>query len=291
MDALSELGVTPRAENVESNHKILTNMRKADDATYLYAYNYMYEDEEAYSGQISVEGSYQPYILDTWSGKVTKVTDAVCEDGRTILNVTLDPGETALYILNPAEEAVTEKVTTESTDLQLTDWSLTVDSYTPGEKLERTETNEETGVTTTEVTYDTNHEEIDAGTLTDLVSWKDIDSIGDNVSGIGTYTTTFTLPDDFDAKTQNVEFKADSFNYGTAMITVNDQKVSVDMDTAKADITDAVKPGENTISVRVTSSLCNVVRDYEPVFWITEDTEPADYGMTGKTVVTITTTK
>lgn len=291
LDALSELGVTPRAENVESNHKILTNMRKADDATYLYAYNYMYEDEEAYSGQISVEGSYQPYILDTWSGKVTKVTDAVCEDGRTILNVTLDPGETALYILNPAEEAVTEKVTTESTDLQLTDWSLTVDSYTPGEKLERTETNEETGVTTTEMTYDTNHEEIDAGTLTDLVSWKDIDSIGDNVSGIGTYTTTFTLPDDFDAKTQNVEFKADSFNYGTAMITVNDQKVSVDMDTAKADITDAVKPGENTISVRVTSSLCNVVRDYEPVFWITEDTEPADYGMTGKTVVTITTTK
>ena len=75
------------------------------------------------------------------------------------------------------------------------------------------------------------------------------------------------------------------------MITVNDQKVSVDMDTAKADITDAVKPGENTISVRVTSSLCNVVRDYETVFWITEDTEPADYGMTGKTVVTITTTK
>ena len=141
------------------------------------------------------------------------------------------------------------------------------------------------------MTYDTNHEEIDAGTLTDLVSWKDIDSIGDNVSGIGTYTTTFTLPDDFDAKTQNVEFKADSFNYGTAMITVNDQKVSVDMDTAKADITDAVKPGENTISVRVTSSLCNVVRNYEPVFWITEDTEPADYGMTGKTVVTITTTK
>ena len=39
LDALSELGVTPRAENVESNHKILTNMRKADDATYLYAYN------------------------------------------------------------------------------------------------------------------------------------------------------------------------------------------------------------------------------------------------------------
>ena len=43
-------------------------MRKADDATYLYVYHYMYEDEEAYSGQIAVEGTYQPYILYTWSG-------------------------------------------------------------------------------------------------------------------------------------------------------------------------------------------------------------------------------
>lgn len=289
LDALTELGVAPRAENVESNHKILTTMRKADDAAYLYAYNYMYEDEEAYTGQIAVEGTYQPYILDTWSGEVTKVSDAYVEEGKTILNIDIEPGESVLYILNPAEEAVAEAVTEESSEIELSDWSLTVDSYTPGDKVERTETNEDTGVTTTEVTYETKHEEIDAGTLTELVSWKDIEAVGESVSGVGTYTATFTLPDDFDPETQKAEFKADSFNYGTAMITVNGQKVSVNMDTAEADLTDAVQAGENTISVRVTSSLCNVVRGFAPVFWITEETEAADYGMTGNTAITLTT--
>lgn len=291
LNALAELDVTPRAENVESNHKLLTNMRKADDATYLYVYHYMYEDEEAYTGQIAVEGTYQPYILDTWSGDVDKVTDAVCENGKTILNVTLEPGEVALYVLNPNEEAVYEENTAQSTETELTGWNLTVDSYTPGDKKERTEENAETGVTTTEVTYETNHEIIDAGQLTELLSWKDLESIGDTVSGVGTYTTTFTVPEDFDAETEKVVFKADSFNYGTAMITVNDQKVPVDMDTATADITKAVVPGENTISVRVTSSLCNVARGYEPIFWLTNETETADYGMTGKTTLTFTTNK
>ncbi len=45
------------------------------------------------------------------------------------------------------------------------------------------------------------------------------------------------------------------------MITVNGEKVPVNMDTAAANITAAVVPGENTISVRVTSSLCNVAVD------------------------------
>ena len=80
-------------------------------------------------------------------------------------------------------------------DLSLTDWALVVDSYEPGEKITRTEENEDTGVTTTEATYTTNHVEIDVGTLSELISWKDIDKIGEKVSGTGTYTTTFTLPE------------------------------------------------------------------------------------------------
>ena len=59
----------------------------------------------------------------------------------------------------------------------------------------------------------------------------------------------------------------------------------------KADITKAAVPGENTITVRVTSSLCNVVRGFEPVFWITPETEAADYGMTGKTIFTLTSAR
>lgn len=356
-ETLMELGVTPRVEYEEPNAKILTNMRKAEDATYLYVYNYMYEDTDDFVGNIAVEGTYETYELDTWSGNVTKVSDAVSADGRTTISLELAPGDVAVYVLDPngesagqeaaeaeteavveetaadeeATEAVIEETTvteTESAETEaateetaaaeteaateettaaeteeageeaaaagesqdtvaLTGWSLTVDSYTPGDKVERTETNEETGVTTTEVTYTTNHEDIEVGTLETLVPWKDIEALGEFVSGVGTYTTTFTLPDDWSSEGKKVMFEADSFNLGTAMITVNDQKAVVNMDACEADLTDLVQAGENTISVRVTSSLCNVARSYEGIFWITEETPAADYGMTGNTVITI----
>lgn len=313
--------------------------------TVLYVYNYMYEDTEDFVGNISIEGTYQPYELDTWSGSVTEVSNAVSADGRTTISVELAPGDVAVYVLDPsgeaagelietaavtetttetaatetaatetttettATEATTETAVTEATtetaeteaateaavenivsddgSLALNGWSLTVDSYTPGNKVERTETNEETGVTTTEVTYSTNHELLDAGVLDELVPWKDIEALGEYVSGVGTYTTTFTLPEDWDSTDKKVMFEADSFNLGTAMIMVNDQKASVNMDACEADLTDLVKAGENTISVRVTSSLCNVARSYDGISWITEETPAADYGMTGNTVITI----
>jgi hypothetical protein len=289
-EALKELGISPRAEYAEENSKILTTMRKADDATYLYVYNYMYEDTENYTGQISVEGTYQPYILDTWSGNVTKVTDSQSEDGRTTLNIDLAPGDVAVYVLDPAQSAVAEEAAevTES-EIALTGWNLSVDSYTPGEKVERTEENADTGVTTTEVTYETNHETIEVGTLDELTAWKDIEALGETVSGVGTYTNTFTLPDDWNSETGKVTFKADSFNYGTAMLTVNGEKVSINMDTAYADISDYVQAGENTISVRVTSSLRNIALTQESIFWLPYiGAQPDDYGMTGNTVLTIT---
>ena len=304
-----ELGVTPRVEYEEPNAKILTNMRKDEDATYLYVYNYMYEDTEDFVGNISIEGTYQPYELDTWSGSVTEVSNAVSADGRTTISVELAPGDVAVYVLDPsgeaagelietaavtetttetaATEAAVENIVSDDGSLALNGWSLTVDSYTPGNKVERTETNEETGVTTTEVTYSTNHELLDAGVLDELVPWKDIETLGEYVSGVGTYTTTFTLPEDWDSTDKKVMFEADSFNLGTAMIMVNDQKAVVNMDACEADLTDLVKAGENTISVRVTSSLCNVARSYDGISWITEETPAADYGMTGNAVITI----
>ncbi len=288
-EALKELGVSPRAEYAEANSRILTTMRKAEDATYLYVYNYKYEDTEAYSGQISVEGEYQPYVLDTWSGKVSKVTDAVSEDGRTILNVDLEPGDVTIYVLDPSAGAVEEEAAEKDvSEIELTGWNLTVDSYVPGDKLERTEENEETGVTTTEVTYETNHEEIEVGTLEELISWKDMEAVGETVSGVGTYTTTFTLPEDYAGG--KVTFQADSFNYGTAMVTVNGEKVPVNMDTAYAELTDYVQPGENTISVRVTSSLRNIALTQPYIFWLPlAGAQPDSYGMTGRTVITVET--
>lgn len=72
-EALQELGVSPRVEYKEANTKLLPVMRSAEDADYLYLYHYMYEDEENYEGEISLDGIYEPYVIDTWSGNVEKV--------------------------------------------------------------------------------------------------------------------------------------------------------------------------------------------------------------------------
>ena len=91
---------------------------------------------------------------------------------------------------------------------------------------------------------------------TALIPWKDIEQVGPTVSGVGTYSNTFTLPDSWSAQNR-LMFQADSFCGGTAAIFVNGKQVDVNIDTCTADLTGVVTPGENTIEVRVTSSLRN----------------------------------
>lgn len=294
-DALQELGISPRAEYAEPNAEVLSVMRKDDRATYLYFYNYMYGNTEAYSGDVWVEGCFEPYVLDTWTGTVNAVEAYEIADGRTKIHLDLMPGDVTVFIMEPSEveafEATAENKQTE--EIVLTGWDLKVDSFTPGEIVTRTETTEETGVETTEVTYTTNHETLEAGVLEELVSWKDIPAIGDTVSGIGTYSTVFSLPEERDG-TEKVFFTAESFQLGTAALWVNGEKVPINMDGKKADITAYVKPGENTIEVRVTSSLRNIMRKVgydrgwvNEMFGLTEVPEAADYGMTGEAKITV----
>ncbi|MDO4648153.1 MAG: hypothetical protein Q4B26_05835 [Eubacteriales bacterium] len=188
MEALQELGVYPRAQYVEENQNLLTVMRKSEEATYLYVYNYMYEDEEHYEGKISVDGAYVPYVLNTWNGDVKKCEQYETDNGRTVLNVDIAPGEVMIFLMDP--EGTDGEIAAEESDvaeLALSKWSLVVDSYEPGEKLTRTELNEETGIETTEVTYNTTHRMIEVGELEELVSWKDLEAVGEEVSGAGTY--------------------------------------------------------------------------------------------------------
>ena len=212
-----------------------------------------------------------------------------------------------LPVMRSAEDAAVDELHEKSSInnvLTLSNWNLTIDFYEPGEKVTRTEENEDTGVTTTEAAYTTNHVEIDVGNLTELISWKEIENVGETVSGIGTYTTTFELPDEWQiaenteasesdtesassesAKTNSgkIEFQADSFQGGTAAIWINGTKVPVNMDRHSADLTACIQPGENTITVRVTSSLCNIMITQGYDGWIFGTPDPDDYGMTGKT--------
>ena len=336
LGVLEDMGISPRAAFGESNKKLVTTMRKDEDASYLYVYNYQYEgteDYEAcngedYSTTISIEGAYKPYVVNTWSGEVTPVADYKVEDGRTIIPVSLAGGDVALYALDPAGEETVHATETEGVydtdydadgnvvlhvqntgdvtatlsdgttysenveapeDITLDTWNLSVESWTKGEKDVRTETKEGKDYTSTEVTYLTDKTDIDAGEITDLVSWSEIEAIGNGVSGVGTYTTTFTLPDDWDKEANAAYFSVDSFNGGTAQLTINGQNAHIDMESGEADLTDYVQPGENTIEVRVTTTLWNALitegltDKYSGMDADGNAIEPtnSDYGMTG----------
>ena len=288
MEALNELDVTPRVSYDQPNSQILTALRKAEDALYLYVYNYRFESGEPYEGTLFVDQECLPYQLDTWSGKVSAVEGGNAIGGHTIIPVKLAAGDVAVYVLdrNALPDVPEEAEAAEADEIALSSWKLSVESFVPGDRLERTEENADTGVTTTEVTFATNRETLDAGELESLAPWKDIEAVGPTVSGIGTYETTFTLPEGIEGK--RVTFRADSFNNGTAMLLVNGEKVPVNMDAATADITDFVKPGENALTVRVTSSLRNIALTQPYIFWLgLAGAQPDDYGMTGSAVVTV----
>lgn len=327
-DALIGLSVHPRAEFAEPNQNLLTVMRKDGDTSYLYVYNYMFEQKESYAGKISVDGLLKPYLINTYDGTVKELAEYSCENGRTLLNIDLAPGEVAVFALDGSEQPEKTVVSKQNVDqvmvengktvlyvpqsgtasvtysdgttqscevtvpdaIELDGWNLTVESWTAGDKLVRTE-DKGRGYVTTEVTYDTQKTSLYAGE-TELLPWKEIDAVGDTVSGVGTYTAVFTLPESWDVKTNALLFQADSFNGGTAQILINGQEVPVNFDTCTADLSAAVVPGENLIEVRVTSSLRNVLmaNGYASVgMWAyihRNELAPADYGMTGAVSLT-----
>ena len=323
--ALAELGVLPRAAYGEPNANLLTAMRRDGDTVYLYVHNFMFEQDEPFAAEIAVAGG-KPYRIDTVTGEVAPELFYEVRDGRTVLNVCLAPGEAALYAFNGAADgrAIVEATNVadaaaledgiallvpESGEAEITwsdgerqsfeaqvpevamgEWTLTVESWTAGEKLERTE-DKGLGYVTTEYAYDTDKTAIEVG-ATDLIAWKDIEGVGETVSGVGVYANTFTLPEDWSAESCALFFHADSFGGGTARVLVNGVEVPVNMVTCAADITGAAQPGENAIEVRVTSSLRNVLlaNGYADVgLWAyahSNDMAPADYGMIGQATVT-----
>ena len=290
LEALQELGVVPRVKWQQPNTVLLPVLRRDETADYLYLYHYMYEETEDFETTVSVDGVFRPYLLDTWSGEVEEARNYRITDGRTEIDINIAPGETQLFVLqrdNRPEDGFEKEIRETETVIPLTGWELTVDSFEPGEKLVRNEENEATGVATTEIAYATKHVQYNAGELKELVPWKDIEKIGEAVSGIGTYSIQFSLEDgelgDDPDKTE-VFFRAESFSGGTVSVFLNGEQISVNMDRRTADLTDFIREGENELSVRVTSSLRNRMREvgYDQG-WNILHPEAADYGMTGET--------
>lgn len=299
---LEGFGITPRAalENgvcKDYNKRIYEESTEVGEAYYSYdgIWSSMMRDEDAdyyyffnesvdypMETKVSFEGEAVPYIMNSWSGKVSKVEDYTCAEGRTELTISLEPGETVVYIMDKAQEEVQEEVGNTVTGEISWDenWHVSIEQWSKGDIVTRTETRDNidpytgkvfeyegsTQHETTEYGYETIKEVIFDQDVAnkDLVSWKDMFAAGVSdidltaVCGVGTYTTLFTAS----ADKQSVEMDFGKVD-GMIGLTVNGQKISLDIDNCVADISDAVTAGENEVIVTVCSNLTNTLSEGE----------------------------
>lgn len=295
-NALQEMDVQPRAEMTGSNAQILTQLRADGDNLYMYAWNYCDSQDCGLdhgthaSTDMSMDGIYVPYEIDSWTGEVKKAANYRYENGKTIFTVDLDYSDVGLYAFEAADTEELHAVATDAESLinkdgafvvrsgrsgsnvttlsdgtsyqtsvkvpastELTGWDLTVENWTQGELQSRTEDNAETGITTTEYKYDTNKDVISVK-LDQLETWDNIGEIGRDVSGVGHYTTTFSWDK---SKAAGAYLDLGVFP-GAASVKVNGQEADpVNVNNAKLDISDLLSDGTNTLEVTIATTLSN----------------------------------
>lgn len=292
VSALEELEVLPRAGFKTPNQNVLTLTRQDGDITYVFIYNYMYTRGKTSRFELKIQASGVPCRIDCWNGAVVSVGLYMQEDGATVVPLTLKPGEATMvavvadkrekpYIVKSDAPIVRDTEAgwtiglfesghytthfsdghTVETDVEcrpdilLALWDLEVEDWNAGDKKVITE-DRGLGYVTEEVYYETQKNLIRAGTVA-LAPWKDIPDIGPHVSGVGYYTTTFTLPGDWGPEDGAI-FEVESVGGNSVAIYVNGIKgPAVDFERLEVDLTGFLRPGTNTLTVEVSSTLYN----------------------------------
>ncbi|GAB2843444.1 glycosyl hydrolase [Actinocorallia aurea] len=261
---LEELGVRAAAENAGG----LATVRRALPKGELYYLNNPTATEV--STQISLEGGGRPYALDAWTGRITAIGRYATESGRVRVPVVLAPGGSAvialgagsdrhvtsasggeiavrdgvphlrastagIYSVTLADGRTTRVAVPEVPAPQrLDDWTLMVDDWHRGADGQR------------EITR--HSLDVDG-----LKSWADIPQLQD-VSGVGTYTTTVRL-----GRAEGAYLDLGQVT-DTFEVTVNGQVLPADQVSRRIDLAGHLRAGTNTITVRVATTLRNRLR-------------------------------
>jgi hypothetical protein len=286
VETLYGLGIAPDMKKETPSRIVVNQQVSAEDGTrYYFLFNYATDDViAAVSQPISLKGTGTPYLLDLWSGKVLQIANYVAaDDGYTTVDVSLAPNQTCMVAISPApsgrvhatdvgrglscafdENGVpvlkaqndgvytvmmsdgsvsTMDVKGVAAPVSPGAWGLTVSSWY---SEDYTSTDIEHGA---RVLKKDLHAEIKR-----LRPWNEIGGIGQGVSGVGTYTTTFTIDGKFDGATLNL-----GRVYDTALVYLNGHQVFVDQTSLIADLGEYLVKGENSLVVAAPSDLQNVV--------------------------------
>ena len=293
VNALRHLGVKGRAEFTQENRNVLSHLREDGDLLHLYLYHFLYENGEPTEVEVALPGSGAVHRIDGWSGTVRPHAGVRQDRGHTMVTVPLHPGETALLTLDRsvAAPAETTQIPPE-TVAELAEWEVAVESWDAGDLQLITE-DRGLGYQTREVRPLTAVTRIDAGTG-NLRPWKDLQPVGPAVSGVGEYKTTLHLAETPRAAARYV-LDLGSTAGGLGSVRVNDGEAS-GFDTSRpvVDVTEDLRVGENTVTIRVSSSLNNrllargyydtvpdIVADLSGLGEVMQTTEVHDYGLLG----------
>jgi hypothetical protein len=291
--ALAGLGVAPSAAAATPSSAVLSVRRQTAAADFYYLFN---QTTDAVGQTVTLEGAGRPYLLNTWTGtaepiaRYTRTAAGVAvpvrlapndqevvvltDDAPKVLGIADAPavhavGTTADDVVSGTAESLVARssspgtVRTELSDGRtvstpidavpaastLGDWRLAVESWTRGPSG-RADDTLKTALPALDVA---------AGADGRLPAWSAIPALQD-VSGVGTYTTTVRLGDSWTGGFG--AFLDLGRVVDTARVTVNGRELPPvnPMDDARIDLGPYVHGGENAITVRVASTLLNAVR-------------------------------
>ena len=288
LPALEALGIIPYAGFAEPNRQLLTQSRENDGIRYLYVHNYCDgsyrsawsegENQDDHGASITtemaVEGTFIPYEINAWSGRVNRLGTWRHENGKTVFPITLDYNNIALYALQPGEPEKPQAAApvTLLEGRNITGWEVTVERRTPGDKRDtRTETL--FGATVEESAVQTVKTLIPV-TLETLVGWDQMPGVGPDAVGQAHYTAGFDWDGSADGAYLDLGNVLESMR-----VFLNGQPVEgVSMTSGRVDITPWLVPGENRIEIDYSSNLSNAIGSGVPAGWYGYHTGKQSYG-------------
>ena len=285
---LSSIGLRPRVA-VKTNGTWYITWRESENLSHAL----IYSDLTASQGEVDIADTRTPFFLNPWTGEETPVLTYRQDNVSTTIPLSLAGNQTVVvafklrneltdptyhltsfssHVLGStfdSNQGLTLQVAHSTSDIQVTlsngvarnistssippafelsHWSLTAEHWEAPSNLSDVEST---------VKYNTTHE------LPSLVSWSQIPAL-QNVSGIGYYTTSFTVPPNSTRSTENADIGA-YLSFANVLhalrVPVNGQPLPPpDLTNAVINISPWLRSGNNTITAIVPTTLWNYLR-------------------------------
>ncbi|WP_270739666.1 glycosyl hydrolase [Massilioclostridium coli] len=296
---IADMGIVPSTDFAEKEQNLITVRREDSNVDYYYLFNR--SSSETVNVDVSFEGEGTPYLLNAYTGEVSRMAEYQVENGRVTANIQLDPRDAMLVAIGTTDwytdgNAKESHVISTNADAIFNQNGLNITATQTGTytvdlndgsskivdmkvaqpielnqwhlSLESWTPTHPAYLGVEDVSrYDTTKTiyEIE---LDDIVPWSELEGYED-VTGIGTYSTRFYLEDEWTGGT-NARIDLGTVQDGYELY-INGQQVLANEVTHQADLKGCLHVGENTVEIKVTSALINTLKDIYPELYAQRD--------------------